>query len=211
MTGANGGRGCPPSATAALPWEGPAGGLHSPSPPPGLGRPDRQRDLLPLPLPPASDLEQDRLDALGHGTKRRLQRRHHRDSLLREAVVALNGMYTGVDGALCCGPAEATAAQRRCTARLRGAVDRMGPPPPGLTSADALQELQLVSAYDPEASGTRVGLVVDHVSLPAVGSNPLPLAQLLGVAEEEWTRRFVDGKVCWPTMKHGSAERRRAS
>ena len=70
-----------------------------------------------------------------------------------------------------------------------------GRPPPDFSTKDALSELQVSGPYDADHTGLRASLIVDRLSLPASGSQPVDLASLLGCDGQQWIKEFVNSKV----------------
>lgn len=155
----------------------------------------RQRDLFPPPLPAELMRDDEKWAALSRGCRRRILARHAQSELLREAIIAFNGLETGGDVSPARSSGAAHARQERAFERLAASCQRMGAPPPDVSTKDALSELQVSSPYDADHTGLRASLIVDRISLPAPGSQPVDLASsLLGRDGQQWIKEFVDSK-----------------
>ena len=159
---------------------------------------DRQRDLLPLPVPHAMDV--DGVEApVYRNVRRRLTRAASSPWLLRQAVLALNGMFGSGGVPLGDDERQPTLGQRCALQRLAGDVAALGPCPGDLRPWEALRELQASPCYDGE-SVSMVPLKVSCVSLPPAGSSPVPLADLLGREASDALQREITGKLLQKTQ-----------
>ena len=170
------GRGVGPAAaggitgrhTCRAPGLSPGAMAPSPVEEPSLSS-DRQRSLLPLPVPPAPQLDSARWASLSGVVRRRLHRRHGRDQLVREVVTALNEMDSGGSEEVRPHTGKLNLVQKLAMERLERACAGMGAPPAGLTTEVAVRELQVASTYDATVVAESTPLTVDLVSLPAEG------------------------------------------
>ena len=192
-----GGRG---DASDPRPQRGRRGGPNGPRTACVLG-PDmragdaRQRDVLPLPCRAPADAYGQDLHHLSRTSQRRAHARHHKDVLRYEAADALNSMFAGDAAPPSSVAMVPTLAQQRVLEHIDEAVAALGPPPEDLTTEDALAELQVTGAYDADQPGTRAPLIVDRISLPKAGADPVPLPTLLGRDGQQWIKEFFRARV----------------
>ena len=106
------------------------------------GADGRHRDLLPMPLPPASARNSGTVTRC-RAVRRRSERVAHGEFLVTEVVKTLNEMYTGQDGPHTQDAVPPTAAQSQAVSAIRAAVHRFGQPPEDLSGAGALGELRV--------------------------------------------------------------------
>jgi len=100
----------------------------------------RQRDLLPLPLPPTEPHGGcQRLGDLSRGTQQRVTRRHAKEERVAETVWALNALHGADTGVEARGlPSDAQCAALRLVDRC---VQRCKPPNAAVPDQEALREL----------------------------------------------------------------------
>ena len=150
----------------------------------------RQRDVLPLPCRAPLDASGQEINLLSRHSRRRAQAKHHQDVLRYEAADALNSLFAGEAAPPASVAMVPTLAQQCVLEHIDEAVSAMGPPPGDMTTEDALAELQVTGTYDADQPGTRAPLIVDRISLPSVGAQPVPLPTLLGCDGQQWIKDF---------------------
>ena len=142
----------------------------------------RQRDLLPLPRPSASGplVASVASTSCSRSCHRRHLRRSHKADMSTEIVDTLNEMFTSrAAGSLRRSGQAPTAAQREALSHIEASVACFGPPPSDISGSGALSELRSRLSYSGEPS-CLAPLVVDAVSLPPVGHEPVELEILAG-------------------------------
>ena len=149
----------------------------------GAGADGRHRDLLPMPLPPASARNSGTVTRC-RAVRRRSERVAHGEFLVTEVVKTLNEMYTGQDGPHTQDAVPPTAAQSQAVSAIRAAVHRFGQPPEGLSGAGALGELRVQAVYGGESAVLAPISFenIDRLALPAPNSQPIALEVLGGEA-----------------------------
>ena len=170
------------------------------------GAGSRQRDLFPLPVEALPQVSQEDWTRLSRGCRRRVLARHGQERLLHDAVCTLNELDAGGDVSPMAPSSRPHAGQRLVLRRLAESVRRMGAPPADLSTKDALAELQVAGPYDTDHTGLRVPLIVDRLSLPASGAQPVALDSLLRCDGQQWIRDFFKNKVL-PKQEAAAAKR----
>ena len=110
-----------------------------------------------------------------------MERRSARQQMVAEAVVALDELALGRDAGGTLPHRTPTAAQRSALIHIESSVAAMGQPPQDLHAAGAFEELRGTPAYEdtPPSLGS-FGLWL--LSLPPVGSRPVPAEEMVGPA-----------------------------
>ena len=138
---------------------------------------DRNRSLLPLPLPAWCQAAASR--SSGRRGRGRAAGRVRQAGLLRELTQTLNQMDAGEDDLQRRPLDRPCRIQELALAHLTDCCAKFGGPPPDLTADAALRELQAGSAYGADEPQTLAPLNFDLVSLPKAGARPRPLEELL--------------------------------
>ena len=130
--------------------------------------------------------------------QQRLGRQFCRELDEDRATRALNWMESGqAQPALGKGGSHSfsSSSQRRCLEHIRSAVAALGPPPDGMTPAEALSQLRATSGvYDLEKAALG-NYDPSLVSSPAGPEAPVPLARLWGDGGSERVELFCDSHV----------------
>lgn len=139
-----------------------------------------------FPLPPASSVidgsaGNKKTASSSRSSKRKVAVRDHLLEWADGAISALNSLYRGNEfvADVDCAGKTASLAQKCSVQRIFDLVKSMGKPPQDITGQGALSELRAKLGYDGEPT-TLARLQEDLVSLPADGSQPAPLENILG-------------------------------
>lgn len=139
-----------------------------------------------FPLPPASSVidgsaGNKKTAGSSRSSKRKVAVRDHLLEWADGAISALNSLYRGNEfvADVDCSGKTASLAQKCSVQRIFDLVKSMGKPPQDITGQGALRELRAKLGYDGEPT-TLARLQEDLVSLPADGSQPAPLENILG-------------------------------
>ena len=165
---------------------------------------ERQRSLLPLPLPDYAEYGRKVGLSTRSSRRRSTQRRHHH-RLVADVILALNELDSG-------GPVtpptpdKLNLMQELAIEHISLSCAAMGRPPSDMRAEDALRELQANTAYGSEEPVTLAPLCVASLSLPAPGSRPQELSDLLGEGGSDIVQQFCDNKILPKQVAEGDMQ-----
>ena len=153
------------------------------------------RDIFPLPVPTVGFLGAGFSGS--RSVKRRLERAGHRKDRFRKTVEALKSLYSGERLGVSRGnPLTVSESQGAALDYVFNSVRALGPPPVGLSGSEALRQLRVFDGYGEDQTPSAVKSYEPALlSLPADGSQPVPLATLLGEGGQKVVDDFCTSRL----------------